>query len=770
MLKKETSKKSNHRKLNHRKSNHRKLNHRKSKKQIRKKNLKGGLGNNRQYWNQHPYFMKTNHRLKDSVILSAMYRPENSQYNLYKPLLDNLLKINNGIINMDFISNFARNIYYDIGRKPEFEIGLDKLNPGGKQKAIWVNPANAKYTIKNAITQGHGNTTILFLEDVKQRTQKVLKIFNRIDVDTTKIKDYLSLNVSEIKSSVGTFEFSTQKNYLLFPDDVFNVINFNMDNNFIESNNGSKLYLSVKNNDALNDYIINLILQNINESMPREEKFKFVKYDNLFVTRVNGVFRYCIIMEKLEGSLEGYIETLKMNDYTELYRIFRDVEEELNKLKIKPYLFTHTDMKVENVFYNKFSMGASATLVRPYLADFDKASITFHNIRFYNDITVTGGVKSYTDPTGFIGSYLQDSYTKRMGTHRKHLLDIASGNVRTAAAASANNSGDAAASASANNRGAAAAAVNNSIGSVDGRNITLRYGLSRVGIDMAARIGVDRIETEQTYMRYNLTPYYTSFDMAILLCSLFNKKKIDKLNKTTDLYRLISRYIATDRITAIFNKFNTAELPPGQTGNFGLLTGILIGSTLPEDYFIHTYVYEPPNPFINRLYKTTINKIALTIPFVPTSEKFYINIGNHSENTENAPSTSAIGAVASAAASVATAPVRLLKGAIDICRQGDDTAFKCNEAETRQIYRQIEDPRTGSFLDSLNSQDFIVEYNIDYCAGRGAVIPLPQFILKTNRYSFTDKTAIPRVYDYDTITEPEIIPSLRFFFTISNRQ
>jgi hypothetical protein len=783
MLKKRTSKKSNHHKSNHRKS----------KKEIKKYILKGGLGNNKQYWNQHPSFIETNKRLKDTVVLSTIYRNENSQYSLYKPLLDNLLKINNGIINMDFISNFARNIYYDNGKRPVFEISLDILNPGGQQEAKWVNPMNQKYQITKAFTQKHGNTSILFLDDPK-KINKVLKIFNNIDVDVKKIKDYLSMNVSEIKPSIKTFEFSIQKNYLLFSEDNFNIINFNMDNNFIESNKESKLYLSVKNNDAINDYIINLILQNINESMPREEKIKFVKYDNLFVTRVNGVYRYCIIMEKMEGSLDNYIENeLKFNDQSELYRIFSKVETELNKLKTKQYLFTHTDMKVENVFYKKIERRGGPPRIEPYLADFDKSSITFHNIRFYNDISVSGGIKSYTDPTKFIGNYLQDSYTKSMGIHRKHLLNIASNNVSPMAAAennrdssessnkdigeaaaAANNRGAAAANnrgaaaAAANNRGAAAAAVNNSIGIVNGRNISLKYGLSRFGIEMAARIGIDRIETEQTYMRYNLTPYYTSFDMAILLCSLFNKKKIDKIDPRYELYNLIRKYIAEDKIITIFDMFNIASFPRGQTGNFGLLTGLLIGSTLTEDYFIHTYVYEPPNPFINRLYKTNVNKIALTIPFVPTSEKYHINIG-HSEDEENTYDRSALVALASATVSVAKTPFTIMKGVIDKCRQGDDTVFKCNSSETKKLYRQIDDPQMKLFLDSLTTHEFIVEYNIDYCAGRGVLIPLPKFILKTNRYSFTDKSSKTRVYDYDNITEPEIIPALRFFLTIRNR-
>ena len=47
------------------------------------------------------------------------------QYDEYKPLLDNLLKNNNGVINIDFINNFFRYIYYDL--EGTFEIKKNQI-------------------------------------------------------------------------------------------------------------------------------------------------------------------------------------------------------------------------------------------------------------------------------------------------------------------------------------------------------------------------------------------------------------------------------------------------------------------------------------------------------------------------------------------------------------------------------------------------------------------------------------------------------------------
>jgi hypothetical protein len=78
---------------------------------------------------------------------------EMSQYYNYSHMLENLLKVENGVINLDFINDFARYIYYDI----EGNFGI--------QDNKWINPDINKYNIENLyIQEPHHNTLIYFLK------------------------------------------------------------------------------------------------------------------------------------------------------------------------------------------------------------------------------------------------------------------------------------------------------------------------------------------------------------------------------------------------------------------------------------------------------------------------------------------------------------------------------------------------------------------------------------------------------------------------------
>ena len=179
---------------------------------------KGGMGYQTKTWNTHPEFTKTNETNLTKVILHVGNTIENGQYNDYSPMLDNLLKIDKGVINLDFINKFARPIYYDL--TGVFGINLD---PSGN---TWNNDALNKYNITRAITQTHGNTTILFLKlKTDEKQKKVLKIFNKIDpglngkIYINGIKDYLSLEITHISDK---HKFALQNNYNPIDKTTFN--------------------------------------------------------------------------------------------------------------------------------------------------------------------------------------------------------------------------------------------------------------------------------------------------------------------------------------------------------------------------------------------------------------------------------------------------------------------------------------------------------------------------------------------------------------------
>ncbi len=637
---------------------------------------KGGMGYQTKTWNTHPDFTKINDTNLTKVILHVGNIIENEQYNDYSLMLNNLLKIDNGFINLDFINNFTRYIYYDL--KGIFGINLSNNT--------WNNDELNKYNITRAITQAHGNTTILFLELKTDKTKKkVLKIFNKIDpglngtLYINGIKDYLSLEITHISDN---HKFALQTHYNSINKNTFNKINFNnqiLEKEFIKTNIPEDyLYLSCRNNDAINDYIINLILQKINETIPDPNKINFVKYDNLFVTQVNGIYKYCIIMDNLDGSLDSYLENIdgiKINDYNELYRILNKIETDLNVLKDKKYLFTHTDMKCENVFY-KLSEG----IVNPYLADFDKSSITFHNIRFYNDITQSGGVKSTVDPMSFLSAFLVDAYTIKKEQDRKE--DI------------------------------------------------FNYRLSRIG-SSSLFTTVEGIETEQTYMRYNYMPYYTSFDMCSLLLSLFNMKKKDdsgpifnKLPPSVDnLFRLLIRYINSDKLELLMSKYNIANIPKGDFGK--LLSLILQVKEEIGECFIHVTDKTLKNPYINKLYLSNQRKICLSIPFTPISA-----LKDSKTNT---------------------------------------SVFKFNIDKTNTLYGKL---LSTEIIEKYKTIQ--VEYNTDYAVGAAkGVFGLkdPDIIIITNRYSMlTTLYGKPITYinDYDDVQSDKVKEIFDFIMTTSN--
>ncbi len=623
----------------------------------------GGMGFHTYFWNQHPDFEKFN--INASRKIQLLEEPEGTQFEEYSILLDRLLQKENGLINMDFINNFFRYIYYDIDGRL---FGLDKIDDTFK----WRNPSINKYKITKIISQPHLNTTIIFLS-ARGLANKVLKIFNSIPINIGALKDYLSLEITHIQPESSRVR-SFQENYNSISREMFDKINFNMQTNLIKSQDGNDLYLSCRNNDAINDYIINLILQKINQLKGGD--INIVTYDNLFVTQINGEYKYCILMEQMEDSLNAFINELPRNSFDILYPIFDKIERDLNKLKTMDYLFTHTDLKCENIFYKTHREDA----IIPYLADFDKSSITFHNIRFYNDITQSGGVKSTVDPMSFLSAFLVDAYTIKKEQDRKE--DI------------------------------------------------FNYRLSRIG-SSSLFTTVEGIETEQTYMRYNYMPYYTSFDMCSLLLSLFNMKKKDdsgpifnKLPPSVDnLFRLLIRYINSDKLELLMSKYNIANIPKGDFGK--LLSLILQVKEEIGECFIHVTDKTLKNPYINKLYLSNQRKICLSIPFTPISA-----LKDSKTNT---------------------------------------SVFKFNIDKTNTLYGKL---LSTEIIEKYKTIQ--VEYNTDYAVGAAkGVFGLkdPDIIIITNRYSMlTTLYGKPITYinDYDDVQSDKVKEIFDFIMTTSN--
>jgi len=350
----------------------------------------------------------------------------------------------------------------------------------------------------------------------------------------------------------------------------FNLFNFNGVSNFIKTQrhtekNPDYLYLTCHNNDPINDFLINLVLQKIANTDP----LNMINYHNFYVGNFNGNFYYSIIMDKLEGSLDYY---LLSRQFTELEQskkdeivldILKQTELLFEKVKNRAYLFSHTDMKCENLFYR---MEDDKPII--YLGDFDKSSITYKGIRFYCE--------------------------SKNGDAHSAFINFVKGDESIISAQISRSQ-----------------AVLN--------NLKYSYRISRLFRNLQLRQQTfNDIEFEQLYMRYNFTPYYMSFDMITLIMSLI----LYKLSlKQQNIISFITEYCSPQTLDKLVEYIRPIPIEDVE-GNFGKLLQILMRRIdLENILFIENYGLNNDENYdflpIDKLFITTKAKIALSFPFIP---------------------------------------------------------------------------------------------------------------------------------------------------------
>ncbi len=587
-------------------------------KNLREYEQSGGYGYKTKHWNQHNEFVRKNTQNKSKVLLSPDNNPANTQLDDYKELLNNFFTYNAGSINFDFINDFFRYIYYDVNDTFSIE------KNSGTQSSEFKNQPKVKYTLQElAVNREVGKPILFKLVDRNNSTPYVLKVFMNEEVDMNHIDDYLSLiiltsNTDYIRTiSKGQ---TMQKNFYDLGN--FDLLNFNMQQNLIKDQEDKDIYLAVRTNDAINDFIQNIILQQITD-----RTYKMVRYKNLFVTKVYGKYRYCIIMDKCDGSLDYYIKNeltsgldpkIKKPDILEnngrdvetykdyikgcidsLTNIYNQADALFDVVKTAEYLFTHTDMKVENLFYNK-----NKGKIELFLADFDKASITYRGVRFFNNYTAGGRspLQNITsDPLTGVAK-VSDSEVSIIDRYTQ---------------------------------------INKVIGAINfNKSREHVYKLSRV----AGKYGYN-VETEQLYMRYNYTPYYTSFDYASLLISMIvylKHLKIDKIFTVianNSFIECINKYIICDiqQIIGLYNGVN-------DTSNFANITNMILSRDPSERFelsFKHKYHTYDQN-MIQKLFITYqspkygySNKLCLSVVFAPSPAVVKGDITTYITNKKN---------------------------------------------------------------------------------------------------------------------------------------
>jgi hypothetical protein len=152
------------------------------------------------------------------------------------------------------------------------------------------------------------------------------------------------------------------------------------------------IYLATAYDDFINEYIQQIIMKNVITKYDSKYGTNYIdnimNFYNAMIIPVNdgtNVNYYgCLIMEKVDGNVRDFLQLTDINDNNKIKYLIKCIKKINNVLKILKNpnnCFCHTDLKIENVFYKQISTDKYKFI----LADYDKSSITFNKIRFYNN-------------------------------------------------------------------------------------------------------------------------------------------------------------------------------------------------------------------------------------------------------------------------------------------------------------------------------------------------------------------------------------------------
>jgi hypothetical protein len=296
----------------------------------------------------------------------------------------------------------------------------------------------------------------------------------------------------------------------------------------------------------------------------------------MFIAKYENEYTYFIIMDKLNGDMYDLLSDPIFNDDVKeeiAKNMFNAVKNVCDIFKKKPYLFTHTDLKAENVFYklfdtepveeeclsnvHKITIRGENKFIAYYVADFDKSSITYKNIRFYNNGgTLNTQSSSYSSLQDVNMYNIQKNESKKM------------------------------------------------------------YNLDRViGTSI---IDYKNIEIEQLYIRYTRFPYYTSFDYVSLLLSMAIATPNNIISRK--MSSIANEYIhRSSSLLEFYENFKWATKDK-YNGNFGTLIASLITKAIPYN-LIHNIEENVicPQTIKKLLLSHEENKLCLSPPFYMSS-------------------------------------------------------------------------------------------------------------------------------------------------------
>lgn len=370
------------------------------------------------------------HNQKSKLFLINNFIEENTYVNKFFDELDNLLVVKDGKINVDFLNNFHVNIYSDI-HDSNLKIEDQSLKIIKKDnKYIFKN--NTKYEIIETIAQGVGSGSIILkikkkdsyngIDKDKIPNELILKAFPYSSFES---KAYLSLEIFHItnKTTGVTDSYSIQNNYAYLDSKTYELVNKNSETSYdnlkiktknqYEVNNMDseydRLFLACKNDNFHNEIIVNLILQKIYLDYQSKGMHlgidNFIKYKQFYFSTIEDKTYGFLVMDYMDGNVNKLLSNIdkenKENEdiyKNEIDKMLNEINKTLTIFKNSENMFTHTDMKLENIFYKNIKIDDTSFFkgfrndsytTKYFIADFDKSSVTYNGIRFYNDLKET---------------------------------------------------------------------------------------------------------------------------------------------------------------------------------------------------------------------------------------------------------------------------------------------------------------------------------------------------------------------------------------------
>ena len=282
------------------------------------------------------------------------------RYSKRQQALNDLMKVSDipyGVEG-DFFSNFIN--YFDVDVKCLCK-GLSDLSNNGT------------FHIKSQLGEGKAGIGYRF-EMNKDISSLVIKT-----ISFKEIKNYLSVRIYSI----------TEEDKLTNPSNKINCW---------KNQKGEEKIIVAEGTDFSNQTCLHLILNTILQDSPNY----IYQYDAFICRNEQGMIGYNI-MEMAGESLDRYVENNAITNQI-LDEMIIQTFSPLSILKKSLYGFSHSDLKPKNVF-----VSTQNGLPVFKIADYDKSSITWNSVRFYNgsrdvnaysNLVNLGNFKIKTDKNG----------------------------------------------------------------------------------------------------------------------------------------------------------------------------------------------------------------------------------------------------------------------------------------------------------------------------------------------------------------------------------